>query len=385
MSRPSLLVLAWSPLRSDARVLRQVRLFADRYDVTTVGYGPAPDGVVRHLRIPDEVVAWHKDRRALLTRRYQAAYDTAPVTRWARAALRGTEWDVVLANDVETVPLAVGLRPRGGVHADLHEYAPRQNEESWRWRWFVAPYQRWLVRTWVTRADSVTTVGHALAREYRREFGLAPEVVVNAAPYADRAPTPVGSPLRLAHSGVARRNRSLELMLDAVRAVTRPVTLDLYLVPNDPAYLAELRARAADLPQVRFHDPVPPERLGDALAAADVGVFLLPPLTFNYRYALPNKFFDFVQARLAVVVGPSPEMADLVRRHDLGVVTEDFTAASLAAAIDGLTEEQVARHKAASHAVAREYAAERQVLGWDRAVGTLARRAGSDPPDATAP
>lgn len=375
MSRPRLLILAFSPLRSDARVLRQVRLFAERYAVTTVGYGQAPPGVVQHIRVPDEIVSWHKDRRRLIVRRYQAAYDTAPVIRHLRGVLVTGSWDVVLANDVETVPLALGLGA-AGVHADLHEYATRQNEESRRWRWFVAPYQRWLVRRWVTRADSVSTVGHALAAEYLREFGVRAEVVVNAAPYADRSPTPVGSPLRLVHSGLARRNRSLEAMLDAVRATRREVTLDLYLLPNDPAYLAELRQRVADLAWVRFHDPVPPEELGEALAAYDVGVFLLPPLTFNYRFTLPNKFFDFVQARLAVVVGPSPEMAELVRRHRLGVVTDDFTAASLAAALDALTPEQVARAKAASHAAARELSAEQQVQGWARAVEALAARAG---------
>jgi hypothetical protein len=54
MSRPRLLILAFSRLVSDARVLRQVRLFAQGYAVTTVGYGEAPEGVVEHVRIPDE-------------------------------------------------------------------------------------------------------------------------------------------------------------------------------------------------------------------------------------------------------------------------------------------------------------------------------------------
>lgn len=373
MSRPRLLVLALSPLRGDARVLRQVRLFADRYEVTTVGYGEAPDGVTGHVRVPDDIVSWHKDRRLLLARRWQAAYDTAPVVTHLREVLQPGRWDVVLANDVETVPLALGLGA-AGVHADLHEYAPRQNEESWRWRTFVAPFQRWLVREWVTRADSVSTVGPALAREYEREFGVRAEVVLNAAPYADRSPTPVGSPLRLVHSGLARRNRSLEVMLDAVLACRRELTLDLYLVPNDPAYLQELRERVAGRPRVRFHDPVAPHELGDRLAGADLGVFVLPPLTFNYRYTLPNKLFDFVQARLGVVVGPSPEMAGLVRRHGLGVVTEDFSAAALTRALEALTPGQVTGFKAASHAVAREYAAEQQVQGWARAVDALAQR-----------
>ncbi len=371
LSRPRLLILAFSPLRSDARVLRQIRLFSKAgYDVTTVGYAPAPDAVVEHIRIPDDIVAWHKNRRLLILRRYQAAYDTAPVIQHLRHVLRPGQWDVVLANDVETVPLALTVGARG-VHADLHEYASAQNEESWRWRTFVAPYQRWLIRTWVRRADSVSTVGAALAREYGRDFGIEASVVVNAAAYADRAPTPVGEPLRLVHSGLARRNRSLEVLLDAVRQTSRDVTLDLYLMPNDPAYLAELTQRAAGEPQIRFHDPVPPEELGEALAQCDLGVFVLPPLTFNYRFTLPNKFFDFVQARLGVIVGPSPEMAALVQQHGLGVVLPDFSAESLAGGLELLTAEQITGFKAASHAIAAELSAERRIQGWLDAVARL--------------
>ncbi|MGI8948577.1 MAG: glycosyltransferase family 1 protein [Ornithinimicrobium sp.] len=380
LPRPRLLILAFSPLRRDARVLRQIRLLCARYAVTTVGYGPAPQGegieLAGHHRIPEEIVAWHKDRRLLLLRRYQEAYDSAPVIRHLSRVLAAGSWDVVLANDVETVPLALSL-DAGAVHADLHEYAPRQNEESWRWRWFVAPFQRWLVRTHVNRADSVTTVGPELAREYAREFGIEAAVVVNAAPYADRSPLPVQDPLRLVHSGLARRNRSLEIMLDAVRQTTRPVTLDLYLMPNDPAYLAELRGRVADLPHIHFHDPVPPEDLGDRLAECDLGVFVLPPLTFNYKFTLPNKLFDFVQARLGVLVGPSPEMAELVREYHLGLVLDDFGTEALTRAIDSLTDEQVLAFKAASHAVARRLSAQRQVQGWAEAVDALATPPGT--------
>lgn len=379
--RPTLLIISLSTLAADARVLRQIRAFTDRYAVTTVGYGPAPEGVVEHIRVPDEISSWAKDRRLLILRRYQSAYDTAPVIAHLTPLLEPGRWDVVIANDVDAVPLAVTLRPRGGVHADLHEYASRQNEESRRWRWFVAPFRRWLVRTWVARADSVTTVGAILAQEYRQEFGITAGVVPNAAPYADRSPTPVGEPLRLVHSGAARRNRSLSVMIEAVRRTRREVTLDLYLVPNDPAYLAKLQQEAADLPQVRFNDPVTPDELVERLGECDVGVFVLPPLTFNYLNTLPNKFFDFVQARLGIIVGPSPEMAALVREHGLGVVTGDFTAESLARALDELTPEAVAGFKGASHAVARQLSAEEQITGWTEAVDALAARArgGGDP------
>lgn len=375
-ARPRLLILSFSDIRSDARVLRQVRLFRDDYELTTCGYGEAPEGVAGHVRIPDELVHWHKDRALLLQRRYAAVYRSNAVVAHLEERLPRDHFDIVLADDADTVPLALSLRPRLGVHADLHEYATRQNEESRRWRWFVAPYYRWLVRTFVTRVTSVSTVGAGLAAEYRREFGIDPGVVVNAAPFRDAEPRPVGSTLRLVHSGLARRNRQLEVMTEAVERTTADVTLDLYLMPNDPAYLAELRQRTAGSARVTVRDPVPHDELATTLAAYDVGVFVLPPLTFNYRWTLPNKFFDFVQARLGILVGPSPEMARLVREHGLGTVTDGFATEDLVRTLDRLDPEQVAAWKRASHAVAAQFSAEEQIQGWARALEQIAARRG---------
>lgn len=388
--RPRLLILSFSPIASDARVLKQVRLFIPTHEVTTCGYGEAPDGVARHLRIPDELVSWRLDRADLIARRFARAQAKQEVVAWVRAQLEPGEFDVVLADDAETVPLALWLRPVGGVHADLHEYAPRQKEGVPRWRIFVAPYVRWLCRTYVTRADSVTTVAQGLADAYRREYGIHAEVVTNATPYREAEPTPVGRPLRLVHSGAALPDRHLEIMVEAVGLSARDVTLDLYLTRNDPAVIEALRAQAAALPaeragRVRVMDPVPYAELIDTLARYDVGVFSIPPVSFNYKHTLPNKLFDFVQARLAVVVSPSPEMARVVEQHHLGAVTDDFTAASLAATLDALTDEQVTAGKVAAHAAAHELSAEQQMSGWWDAVLAADRRAAAVDPTLAVP
>lgn len=376
MSRARVLVLSYSPLYRDARVLRQIRLLASEHEVTTVGYGPAPAGIpghAGHVRIPDEIVYWHKDRRLLLARAYQRTYDTMPVQRWLRERLPVGEHDVVVANDADTVPLAVGLAPRRGVHADLHEYASRQNEESLPWRLVVAPYYRWMVRTWVSRVASVTTVSPGLVAQYRREFGIEADLVMNAPALAELTPTPVGAATRLVHAGNGVPER-LETMLAAMALVRSGATLDLYLIDQGTGYVPSLRKRFAGSDRVRIHDPVPTDEIVPTLNRYDVGVYVLPPISFNFRYALPNKFFDFVQARLGLLIGPSPDMAELVRRHDLGVVTPDFSAAELAAAVDALTPEHVTAMKQASHAAAAALSAEQQVSGWSDAVAVLLRR-----------
>jgi hypothetical protein len=375
MTRTSLLIVSFSNLVSDARVLKQIREFTPDYDVTTCGYGEAPDGVVDHVRLPEDALAWRYEKAAVVLRRFRRAYWTNPAVAAAWSRLEGRRFDVILADDVDTVPIALRLAPAKGVHADLHEYAPKQKEDVLVWRLFLGPLMTWLVRRFATRADSVTTVGQGIADEYRRVFGIDAGVATNAAPYVDATPGPVGDPIRLVHSGAGLRDRNIMALVEAVEAAKSPVTLDLYLTENDPSLIAELRDRQSA--RVTLHPPVPYAQLSATLNGYDVGIHALPPTSFNNRWALPNKLFDYVQARLGVLIGPSPEMARIVERHGIGAVSRGFGTADLAAEIDRMDPDTVARWKAASHAAAHELSSASQVAVWRRAIDALAARPGS--------
>ncbi len=369
MSRPRLLVLSFSNISADARVLKQVKFFADDYEVTTCGYGPSPDPRVRHLQLDDANGCRTWRRRDLLLRRFRRIYWHQPAILQAQAVLAPLErFDVILANDIDTIGVALAIEPKFGVHADIHEYAPRQNEELPVWRYVVAPYVRWMCRRFLPRASSMTTVGQGLADEYRRVFGVDAEVVTNATPYTELSSGPVSTPIRLVHSGVARRNRRLEVLIDAVTASTNDVTLDLYLIVNDPGYMAALRQRAAGSQRINFRDPVPYAQLIARLHEYDVGIHVIAPTNFNNRWALPNKFFDYVQARLGLIIGPSPEMRRLLEVHDVGAVTDDFGAAALTRVLDSLTTDQVREWKARAAEAAQALSSETQLPIWDGAI-----------------
>ncbi|OSO98558.1 glycosyltransferase [Microbacterium sp. LEMMJ01] len=371
MSAPRLLIISFSTIRADARLLKQIARLRRDFAVHTVGYGDAPDGVSGHLQIPDEFPIWRYDRLAVLLRRYRHAYWSNPAIAAALSGLAGTQWDLVLANDVDAVGLALAQQSVHGVHADLHEYAPRQKEDVRRWRLFVAPFIRWMCRTFVVRADSVTTVGQGIAQEYERRYGIHAGVVTNAAPYADLEPTPVAAPIRLVHSGAALRDRNIVAIIDAAEATSADVRLSLYLTPNDPGFLEEVRARAEASARVELHDPVPYVELSRTLNAHDVGVHLLPPVNFNNTWALPNKFFDYVQARLGVIIGPSPEMARVLEEGGFGAVADGFDAPALTRLLDGLDAERVRAWKQASAASARDLSGEEQAERWADALAAL--------------
>ncbi len=234
-----------------------------------------------------------------------------------------------------------------------------------------------LCREYLPRAAAVTTVGGEIAKLYRRDFGVEAEVMRNAPPYVDLAPSPIdGDRIRLVHSGGAVPGRNIEGMIDAFKRLDRRFSLDLYLVTASPSdrYLTALRERAADDARIRFHDAVTPAALPRTLNAYDVGVYWMPPVHTNARLALPNKLFDFVQARLAVAIGPTLEMANLVREHDLGVVSGDYSVDSCVRTLESLDGPDIARWKANADRAARALSFERDA---DVARGIAARLLGA--------
>lgn len=381
--RPRMLILAFSQLGRDPRVKRQLQTLRHTYDITVVGDGdPRVDGVtVLSPPASDETPALQRKaayairQAAFRLRRYGTSYWLLPHIRWAWRALSTHKWDVVLANGVGSVPLANRLKPARGVVVDLQEFYPRQYDDRPEWMRTVSPYYEWLVRHHVTRAAATVTVSEGLAAAYGT-YGLNPSIVRNAAMHAALAPQPVGDPIRLVHSGGAARSRLLETMIEATKRTSQHVTLDLFLVADhDRGYVRELEALAAGSDRIRINDAVTFEELLPTLNHFDIGLCLIPPTTFNHLWCLPNKFFDFLQARLGIITGPSPEMSGIVESEGFGLVTDDFSAESLTRLLDGLTRVTVAAWKQAADAAAFRYSGE---LDLERLADVIAGLSASD-------
>jgi hypothetical protein len=149
------------------------------------------------------------------------------------------------------------------------------------------------------------------------------------------------------------------------------VTLDMIVMPNEPDYVAEIKELGAGVPGLTFRDPVPYAQLVDTLAEYDVSMTFLPPTNFNLAHALPNKFFEAVQARLGLIIGPSPEMVSILEQYGLGAVVPDFSVESLRKVVAELTPETVAQWKQAANAAAHDLSAEAQQAQWVEAIERL--------------
>lgn len=354
----TVLIVSFTDLKRDPRVSRQIDALRQRYRIIAAGLDdPELEGVefVRCKRAPRTFRAKAREAAELLLRRYEPYYWGQRHVADLMRALADVRPDLIIANDIEALPVSLKIAGGGKVILDAHEYSPRELEDKLAWRLVRQRYVEHLCRAYIGRADGMMTVAEGIAREYKEHFGVDAEVVHNAAAYQELEPAPVAPDrLRMVHHGAALPVRRLENMLDVMQHLDRRFCLDLVLMPTVPSYLESLKRSAAGDDRIRFLPPVPMKELVRFSNAYDIGLYLLHASSFNNLNALPNKFFEFVQSRLMVAIGPSPEMATLVRRHQCGVVAEDFKPASLARVLNGLDAEAVARFKRNSHAAAKE-------------------------------
>ena len=130
--------------------------------------------------------------------------------------------------------------------------------------------------------------------------------------------------------------RGIEKMIEAI-----PMMDNAILLIAGVGYLdAELRVladRMGDNERVSFLGRYSLEALHEVTCTASIGVSLEEDLGLNYRYALPNKVFDYIQAGLPVLVSDLPEMAALVSELGNGqVISSDCTPAELAVTLEGM-------------------------------------------------
>ena len=358
--KPHILILSFSDMKRDPRVYRQIQALRHDYQLTAIGMGdPDVEGVrFCPVEVHPSGNGFERAYRAghLLLGNYlpylQGRY------RLKKPLPETMSFDAVIANDLEPLPLGFTLAQGAPVIFDAHEYYPEEQTVSFFWRLFFRRPSYALCRKVIPQCAGMVTVCPGIAKAYQETFGLLPEVMFNAPFQQVLAAKPVASErIRLIHHGGANPDRHLEVMLDMMRFTDARFTLDMMLVGQE-GYIRSLKERYVGQTNIIWRDPVPMQALAATLNVYDIGLHSIAPTSFNNTYALPNKFFEFIQARLGIAIGPSPEMAAIAKEHDLGVIADDFTPQALAAKLNALTPEDIMSFKHNADKAAAIYNAE---------------------------
>ena len=273
--------------------------------------------------------------------------------------IRNNSYDWIVVEDLKLLPFAFRVRGASKILFDAREYYTRQFEDHPLWKILELPYRNYLCQNYLNKCEHIITVSEGLQSEYNREYKINP-IVVRSTPVSESIQvTNTVMPIRLVHHGNANKNRNLSKMVEVVLELEDHFTLDFYLTGNQ-AEIKNLKVITAKCPRIQILNPVPSELLIQTLNNYDIGFYYLLPNGFNLKHCLPNKFFDFIQARLPVAIGPSPEMKALVRKYDCGFVANEFSLESMAMTLNNLVISDIDTAKKNSDRASKELCWEKE-------------------------
>jgi glycosyltransferase involved in cell wall biosynthesis len=247
--------------------------------------------------------------------------------------------DILLANDLDTLPAAyLAARIRGAkVIYDSHELFCEVPELVHRPR--IRKIWKWIERRLLPNIRNAYTVNESIAEIYRKEYGVDFKVVRNV-PLTNDANTSV--PLTRADLQWPADRRILLFQgtginidrggEEAVRAMRYLDGFLLVFVGGGDVYrrLQDEVQSTGLSDRVRFLPRQLPERLKAITRLADAGLSLDKDTNLNYRYSLPNKLFDYLQAGIPVIATDLPEVRRIVEGYRTGVLVGDLAPEALA-------------------------------------------------------
>lgn len=278
-------------------------------------------------------------------------YLDVPEVRRLYDVSRLVKADIYLANDWHTLPIAMRAARETGGHFgyDTHEYALEEYRYRLSWRLFRRPLARWVERVGLREALVASTVSQGIAEDIAREYGLPePLLVIRNTPDRQEVEArPCTGNIKVLFHGLIAGDRGLEDCISSV-AFWRPEFKFCLRGPVSPEYRAKLGAIAKEsgvTDRVEFLAPVPMVDLVRRAAEADIGISTPPKTSKHNVYALPNKFFEYIQAGLAIAVADLPDMGRIVKHYELGRLIPEVTPESIAETINAFTVDSVSRYK----------------------------------------
>lgn len=272
---------------------------------------------------------------------------------------------LVIAHDSPALPGAVPLADRTGARLiyDAVEVPHLQERSSAAYQGLdrdpagVAAVEAF-ESALIARADAILTVSTSLQDWLRHRYPSAPvHVVRNCRDQAERdSPGIPAGDVRVHGDGhylilpnASYPGTGAEMALRALAELPEDFKLVIAGQLRPQTYAGELTELATLLNvahRVHFSGMTEPAAVKSLLAQADVALITLEPSILNMRGALPNRLFESFDAGLPIVTGDLPDIAEVVRRYDVGEVYTDDTPAAVAAAI----QQSVARLAAGSYA-----------------------------------
>lgn len=268
-----------------------------------------------------------------------------------------TKKTVLLANDLDTLlpNYLVSVFQNKKLVYDSHELFTelpsiqgRYSQKVWRF------LEKWLV----PKQKFFFTVSDSIANWFEKEYGVKPKVIKNF-PLKKNIPFIESKNEYILYQGALNKGRGLLALIDAMQSVPN---ISLKIVGDGP-FKPEIEQKILKLNlrnKVQLLGKISPKELLKITQYATLGISLEEDLGLSYRYSLPNKLFDYIQAKTPVVATYLPEIKKIVESFEIGEIIEDHSPENIAITINKILKNRKSFYQVKLEKASEEFIWENQ-------------------------
>lgn len=325
-------MLVTNSVRKDPRVQKEaMTAYNAGHEVTVIGI---KDQNYDHSfvdKVPYKVVLI--DSIANNHKRFTPAWFLSGVTKAIKYNKRFVEEvekvnpDLVHSNDFDT--LSAGYQASKKCNAklvyDSHEVATGSIlAEKYK---LVKTYIKFREGRIIRKAYKVISVSNAAADYIANLYHIErPVVITNCPPYYHLSESRSSNHrFEILYQGIMSTGRGYEEFIRAINYSDEKITYVVrgYGEIKDELMLLSKKECVED--RVFFLDPVEISELIPIASTSSVGVVLTKPVCTNYNMTVSNKFFEYIQAGLPVILSNVPEHVFLNNKYSVGIVIDDVS------------------------------------------------------------
>ncbi len=253
--------------------------------------------------------------------------------------------DLIFSNDLDTLPaafLAHKLKRRSKIVYDSHELFTEAPELEGR---FVKKIWECMEKIIFPKLTNIITVNDTIAEIFKSKYRKSIVVIRNVSEKFDwselKSKKDLGIPedkeLIIVQGSGLNVDRGIEEAILAMQLINNAILLivgDGDVIPNAKELVKTHQLET----KVLFFGKRPYKELMQFTRNASIGLALDKPKSLNYRFALPNKLFDYIQANTAVICSNLIEIQKIVEKYEIGISIETISPEAIAETINGLLE-----------------------------------------------
>lgn len=277
-------------------------------------------------------------------------------------------YDVIICHDLLLLPvLFAGLDSKSNrqeaqstrVIFDAREFYPLQNTSSLRWRLLFKAFNTHLCESYAKRADRIFSVSPRFCELYKEQFGLKAELLLSLPPYYELSPKPINpQKIKILYHGALNKNRDIHKIIYLCQKLDERFCIDFIFTGGTKPYRKKIESAIFCLQKQGYNVRVLPavslEQIVPFGNDYDIGFIYIPQHNHNLLATTPNKFFEYIQSRLALLFPPIESLQDITQKYDNAIISRDFSLDSMAQALNALSIDEIMRKKQSSHTAALE-------------------------------